>query len=153
MCFVQSLKQQQGGNDSFGVHCPTKTAPLECDIKRGRSLDVPATWQPGQAKNLASRVISQLSEFALLVSSLTFRLPRPNHHRHPDLPRKCEWWNLYSVCVCVCGWGVLSWEQAGHEIASNSLDDWGLQCHSPWYHKTRASCSLLGACCCRAPPA
>ena len=32
----------QGGNDSFGVHCPTKTAPLECDIKRGRSLDVPA---------------------------------------------------------------------------------------------------------------
>ena len=92
MCFVQSLKQQQGGNDSFGVHCPTKTAPLECDIKRGRSLDVPATWQPGQAKNLASRVISQLSEFALLVSSLTFRLPRPNHRRHPDLPRKCEWW-------------------------------------------------------------
>ena len=33
---------KQGGNDSFGVHCPTKTAPLECDIKRGRSLDVPA---------------------------------------------------------------------------------------------------------------
>ena len=32
----------QGGNDSFGVHCPTKTAPLERDIKRGRSLDVPA---------------------------------------------------------------------------------------------------------------
>ena len=30
----------QGGNDSFGVHCPTKTAPLECDIKGGRALDV-----------------------------------------------------------------------------------------------------------------
>ena len=35
--------QQQGGNDSFGVHCPTKTAPLECDIKRGCSLDIPAS--------------------------------------------------------------------------------------------------------------
>ena len=34
---------KQGGNDSFGVHCPTKTAPSECDIKRGRSLDVPAS--------------------------------------------------------------------------------------------------------------
>ena len=34
--------RQQGGNDSFGVHCPTKTAPLECDIRGGLSLDVPA---------------------------------------------------------------------------------------------------------------
>ena len=34
---------KQGGNDSFGVHCPTKTAPSECDIKRGRSLDVLAS--------------------------------------------------------------------------------------------------------------
>ena len=33
---------QQGGNDSFGVHCPAKTTPLESDIEGGRSLDVPA---------------------------------------------------------------------------------------------------------------
>ena len=33
---------EQGGNESFGVHCPTKTAPLECDVKRRRFLDVPA---------------------------------------------------------------------------------------------------------------
>ena len=61
MCFVQSLKQQQGGNDSFGVHCPTKTAPLECDIKRGRSLDVPASdmatrpsQEPGKPSDFAA---------------------------------------------------------------------------------------------------
>ena len=48
---------KQGGNDSFGVHCPTKTAPSECDIKRGRSLDVLASdmatrpsQQPGKPR-------------------------------------------------------------------------------------------------------
>ena len=135
MCFVQSLKQQQGGNDSFGVHCPTKTAPLECDIKRGRSLDVPATWQPGQAKNLASRVISQLSEFALLVSSLTFRLPRPNHRRHPDLPRKCEWWcqPILRVCVCVCGVCVWVYRSLGfaHHIGRSGTLSCDVMCKPP----------------------
>ena len=24
------------------IYCPTKTAPLECDIRKGRFLDVPA---------------------------------------------------------------------------------------------------------------
>ena len=50
VCVCESLDSKlkvpsfpQGGNDSFGVHCPTKTAPLKCDIKRGRSLDVPAS--------------------------------------------------------------------------------------------------------------
>ena len=33
---------QQGRNDSLGVHCPMKTAPLECDIERRRSFDAPA---------------------------------------------------------------------------------------------------------------
>ena len=103
MCFVQSLKQQQGGNDSFGVHCPTKTAPLECDIRRGRSLDVPAI-------DMATRLSPKPRtprEFAWQCCFAVCRLVSGclgKSHRHPDPPRKCEWWcqPILRVCVCVC---------------------------------------------------
>ena len=64
-CFYQ----QQGGNDSFGVHCPTKTAPLECDIRRGRSLDVPAidmatrpSQKPGKPRNVQRNLLVSLQD-------------------------------------------------------------------------------------------
>ena len=28
------FESEQGGNDSFDVHCPTKTTPLECELRR-----------------------------------------------------------------------------------------------------------------------
>ena len=33
---------QQGGNEHFGRHCPTKTLPSCCDIPEGRLGNVPA---------------------------------------------------------------------------------------------------------------
>ena len=59
--FMGNTHRKQGGNDPFGVHCPTKTAPLECDIRRGRSLDVPAidmatrpNQKPGKPSDFAA---------------------------------------------------------------------------------------------------
>ena len=39
-----STQPQQGGSDPFSSHCLTKTLLIGCDIRRGRSLNVPAEF-------------------------------------------------------------------------------------------------------------
>ena len=39
---------QQGGNEHFGRHCPTKTLPSCCDIPEGRLGNVPAFFPNGK---------------------------------------------------------------------------------------------------------
>ena len=50
---------QQGGNEHFGRHCPTKTLPSCCDIPEGRLGNVPAIFlfrmARGKAENLTTR--------------------------------------------------------------------------------------------------
>ena len=41
---LQLFILQQGGNEHFGRHCPTKTLPLCCDIPEGRLGNVPAIF-------------------------------------------------------------------------------------------------------------
>ena len=110
----------------FGVHCPTKTAPSECDIKRGRSLDVPASdmaTRPSQKPGMP-RVKSHMSvEFPDIYiyilyiyiypvrPAIVLRLMERKERLKPlDIspyatsPCVCV---CVRVCVCVCAWASL----------------------------------------------
>ena len=40
----RTVQHMQGGSGPFSSHCLTKTLLIGCDIRRGRSLNVPATF-------------------------------------------------------------------------------------------------------------
>ena len=95
-----------GGNDSFGVHCPTKTAPSECDIKRGRSLDVPASdmaTRPSQKPGMP-RVKSHMSvEFPdIYISCQACNRTKANGTEREAKAVGYITLRHFSVCVCVC---------------------------------------------------
>ena len=60
------LFPKQGGSDPFSSHCLTKTLLIGCDIRRGRSLNVPAEF-PTSCYTTFPRFVSWF-----------FMLPPPN---------------------------------------------------------------------------
>ena len=96
MCFVRSLKQQ-------GAEEAHRALPNEALYGNLRMLGliIPAylhtAWQPGQAKNLASRVSSHCS--VLINLQVTWVKSLSTSRSSPESMSGGV--NLYSVCVCV----------------------------------------------------
>ena len=109
MCFVRSLKQQ-------GAEEAHRALPNEALYGNLRMLGliIPAylhtAWQPGQAKNLASRVSSHCS--VLINLQVTWVKSLSTSRSSPESMSGGV--NLYSVCVCACAREFVSefsWEE------------------------------------------